>query len=146
MDESCCFFFQAEDGIRDLVRSRGLGDVYKRQGLGSMERLLISSRVAAMARTSARVIRFREKERGRISRVLKFRISAPLRVRYPAVSKRVIGPIPQAPSCRDRANASVPTARALTVPIPVMTTLSVCMLYPPEQTVLPRRRPDAARP
>mgnify|MGYP003381601134 CR=1 FL=1 len=35
----CCnlfaiFFFQAEDGIRDLVRSRGLGDVYKRQALG----------------------------------------------------------------------------------------------------------------
>ena len=26
-----CFFFQAEDGIRDLVRSRGVGDVYKRQ-------------------------------------------------------------------------------------------------------------------
>ena len=26
-----CFFCQAEDGIRDLVRSRGLGDVYKRQ-------------------------------------------------------------------------------------------------------------------
>ena len=29
----CLFFFQAEDGIRDLVRSRGLGDVYKRQFL-----------------------------------------------------------------------------------------------------------------
>ena len=29
-----CFFFQAEDGIRDLVRSRGLGDVYKRQASG----------------------------------------------------------------------------------------------------------------
>ena len=30
----CVFlFFQAEDGIRDLVRSRGLGDVYKRQAL-----------------------------------------------------------------------------------------------------------------
>ena len=28
---SVSFFFQAEDGIRDLVRSRGLGDVYKRQ-------------------------------------------------------------------------------------------------------------------
>ena len=28
-----CSFFQAEDGIRDLVRSRGLGDVYKRQVL-----------------------------------------------------------------------------------------------------------------
>ena len=31
--ESLDFFFQAEDGIRDLVRSRGLGDVYKRQVL-----------------------------------------------------------------------------------------------------------------
>ena len=29
----CSFlFFQAEDGIRYLGRSRGLGDVYKRQG------------------------------------------------------------------------------------------------------------------
>ena len=39
------FFFQAEDGIRDLVRSRGLGDVYKRQAyefLGD----LVGSRVA----------------------------------------------------------------------------------------------------
>ena len=26
-----CFVFQAEDGRRDLGRSRGLGDVYKRQ-------------------------------------------------------------------------------------------------------------------
>ena len=25
-------FLQAEDGIRDVVRARGLGDVYKRQG------------------------------------------------------------------------------------------------------------------
>ena len=32
------FFFQAEDGIRDLVRSRGLGDVYKRQGYYEAER------------------------------------------------------------------------------------------------------------
>ena len=30
-------FFQAEDGIRDLVRSRGLGDVYKRQGFFSLK-------------------------------------------------------------------------------------------------------------
>ena len=43
------FFFQAEDGIRDLVRSRGLGDVYKRQppevtiteGLGVVVALLV---------------------------------------------------------------------------------------------------------
>ncbi len=25
------FFFQAEDGMRDLVRSRGHGDVYKKR-------------------------------------------------------------------------------------------------------------------
>ena len=31
--EEAVFFVQAEDGIRDLVRSRGLGDVYKRQSL-----------------------------------------------------------------------------------------------------------------
>ena len=30
------FFFQAEDGIRDSVASRGLGDVYKRQDLNSI--------------------------------------------------------------------------------------------------------------
>mgnify|MGYP003381587589 CR=1 FL=1 len=29
--EERLLFIQAEDGIRDLVRSRGLGDVYKRQ-------------------------------------------------------------------------------------------------------------------
>ena len=29
------FFFQAEDGIRDAQESRGLGDVYKRQGQSS---------------------------------------------------------------------------------------------------------------
>ena len=31
-------FFQAEDGIRDLVRSRGLGDVYKRQNFNCVEK------------------------------------------------------------------------------------------------------------
>ena len=30
----CICYFQAEDGIRYLVRSRGLGDVYKRQRQG----------------------------------------------------------------------------------------------------------------
>ena len=33
-----CFFFQAEDGIRDAQESRGLGDVYKRQGVVCLER------------------------------------------------------------------------------------------------------------
>ena len=35
------FFFQAEDGIRGLVRSRGLGDVYKRQACHSVFRRLL---------------------------------------------------------------------------------------------------------
>ena len=34
-------FFQAEDGIRDLVRSRGLGDVYKRQVNGHPDQLTL---------------------------------------------------------------------------------------------------------
>ena len=33
------FFLQAEDGIRDLVRSRGLGDVYKRQAWEGARRM-----------------------------------------------------------------------------------------------------------
>ena len=41
---TCLFFFQAEDGIRDLVRSRGLGDVYKRQAQGAV-RLHVRERV-----------------------------------------------------------------------------------------------------
>ena len=32
------FFFQAENGIRDVERSRGLGDVYKRQSLAKFKR------------------------------------------------------------------------------------------------------------
>ena len=44
--EGFAFFFQAEDGIRDLVRSRGLGDVYKRQDLGpKMEKELQKAKV-----------------------------------------------------------------------------------------------------
>ena len=42
------FFFQAEDGIRDLVRSRGLGDVYKRQ---------MTSRVSCSIRLSQAFMR-----------------------------------------------------------------------------------------
>ena len=34
----CLCLFQAEDGIRDLVRSRGVGDVYKRQALSAGSR------------------------------------------------------------------------------------------------------------
>ena len=43
------FFFQAEDGIRDLVRSRGLGDVYKRQILSMFPR---SNSKASSSRSS----------------------------------------------------------------------------------------------
>ena len=41
-------FFQAEDGIRDLVRSRGLGDVYKRQ-VPHQPNLLLQNLPRAMA-------------------------------------------------------------------------------------------------
>ena len=43
------FFFQAEDGIRDLVRSRGLGDVYKRQLSSFQPRLARLVLVSALA-------------------------------------------------------------------------------------------------
>ena len=50
--ETIVFFFQAEDGIRDLVRSRGLGDVYKRQDLHSVmqEKLTIAGRKLTIAK------------------------------------------------------------------------------------------------
>ena len=41
----CFFFFQAEDGIRDLVRSRGLGDVYKRQLMTSAGATIIAGSI-----------------------------------------------------------------------------------------------------
>ena len=44
-----CFFFQAEDGIRDLVRSRGLGDVYKRQGAASTTMAMAARQYLQMA-------------------------------------------------------------------------------------------------
>ena len=34
------FFVQAEDGRRDLVRSRGLGDVYRRQVIEGYDEVL----------------------------------------------------------------------------------------------------------
>ena len=40
-------FVQAEDGIRDLVRSRGLGDVYKRQAFGITPSAAIASQAWA---------------------------------------------------------------------------------------------------
>ena len=47
-----CFFFQAEDGIRYLVRSRGLGDVYKRQGVRLKQRATPPSSTTAGPCTS----------------------------------------------------------------------------------------------
>ena len=48
------FFVQAEDGIRDLVRSRGLGDVYKRQMTNCTDRRSRSSRCLARMTSYAR--------------------------------------------------------------------------------------------
>ena len=53
----CVFFlFQAEDGIRDLVRSRGLGDVYKRQHLGRVVMMVISA-IEVLPRTRSSALR-----------------------------------------------------------------------------------------
>ena len=52
------FFFQAEDGIRDLVRSRGLGDVYKRQDPTKVTRVALenAASIAGMVLTTECVI------------------------------------------------------------------------------------------
>ena len=47
------FFFQAEDGIRDLVRSRGLGDVYKRQAHHWLPYVTAKSALIAMSKNLA---------------------------------------------------------------------------------------------
>ena len=46
-------FFQAEDGIRDLVRSRGLGDVYKRQQGNRLEKRNWFDRTASIRKPSS---------------------------------------------------------------------------------------------
>ena len=55
----CVFFFQAEDGIRDLVRSRGLGDVYKRQGavVGNIERTIFPAIFAFLINVGREIIK-----------------------------------------------------------------------------------------
>ena len=50
---SCILFFQAEDGIRDLVRSRGLGDVYKRQNFETAINTVLAIPVIAYLAVSA---------------------------------------------------------------------------------------------
>ena len=54
MSASGVFFFQAEDGIRDLVRSRGLGDVYKRQVVRQEVRERVHARFAEAHAEAAR--------------------------------------------------------------------------------------------
>src|SRR5665811_2199609 len=61
------FFFQAEDGIRDLVRSRGLGDVYKRQ-------VRIEVRRAAQIKQGEKIIGNRVKVK-----IVKNKVAAPFR-------------------------------------------------------------------
>ena len=54
------FLFQAEDGIRDLVRSRGLGDVYKRQLQDS-----VAARSHAEAEAAAQRLRAQQEHEAR---------------------------------------------------------------------------------
>ena len=60
------FFFQAEDGIRYLVRSRGLGDVYKRQALVAPQGRHLDDR-AAPGRAGHELPAHRGRHRERLS-------------------------------------------------------------------------------
>ena len=55
------FFFQAEDGIRDLVRSRGLGDVYKRQVIRWKKRNYSVARLLATGQVGTNFLRIQTK-------------------------------------------------------------------------------------
>ena len=50
-------FFQAEDGIRDRVRARGLGDVYKRQGLRLALRFHLGDGNRGLAKSESGLVR-----------------------------------------------------------------------------------------
>ena len=54
------FFFQAEDGIRYLVRSRGLGDVYKRQICDTVFKRVDSSLIKELVKIKQRDEQIRE--------------------------------------------------------------------------------------
>eukprot|EP00656_Telonema_subtile_P018237 TRINITY_DN19834_c0_g1_i1.p1 TRINITY_DN19834_c0_g1~~TRINITY_DN19834_c0_g1_i1.p1 ORF type:complete len:271 (+),score=37.31 TRINITY_DN19834_c0_g1_i1:39-851(+) len=60
MSADYVFFFQAEDGIRDLVRSRGLGDVYKRQEYGGWVNVGMSQALHQLERELANARRINE--------------------------------------------------------------------------------------
>ena len=66
----CYLFFQAEDGIRGLVRSRGLGDVYKRQELADRLEDVQEAVVAAPARAQEVVIDLRERYTARVDNLV----------------------------------------------------------------------------
>ena len=62
------FVFQAEDGIRDLVRSRGLGDVYKRQSQGWFDRCWDATKNAAATNVVSGMIKEVDAELAKIPR------------------------------------------------------------------------------
>ena len=68
------FFFQAEDGIRDPLWSRGLGDVYKRQHT----HLAPVACVVSCSRLAAFLCRFARNLSARASSVFLLRVAAAL--------------------------------------------------------------------
>ena len=60
-------FLQAEDGIRDLVRSRGLGDVYKRQADGLAIPLAVAARAAVLLREGGVLVMEHADSQGAVS-------------------------------------------------------------------------------
>eukprot|EP00831_Metopus_contortus_P040709 TRINITY_DN31892_c0_g1_i2.p1 TRINITY_DN31892_c0_g1~~TRINITY_DN31892_c0_g1_i2.p1 ORF type:complete len:347 (+),score=72.02 TRINITY_DN31892_c0_g1_i2:1-1041(+) len=55
------FFFQAEDGIRDVERSRGLGDVYKRQ-TKNLKEAIVDLYLNVKVRSQEEISKFNEKK------------------------------------------------------------------------------------
>ena len=91
----CFFFFQAEDGIRDLVRSRGLGDVYKRQGIDAGRELFQHAGpehelVAHHLRVTGLFLEGVEEQRGHLHESVSLCISFTIVVMISLVAMRLI--------------------------------------------------------
>eukprot|EP00831_Metopus_contortus_P074179 TRINITY_DN6772_c0_g1_i2.p2 TRINITY_DN6772_c0_g1~~TRINITY_DN6772_c0_g1_i2.p2 ORF type:complete len:148 (-),score=41.95 TRINITY_DN6772_c0_g1_i2:59-502(-) len=66
------FFFQAEDGIRDVERSRGLGDVYKRQTQSTWgDRKQLRDHYVNFLKIAANTEEFSEEEDRKLIRLIK---------------------------------------------------------------------------
>ena len=104
----CLFFFQAEDGIRDLVRSRGLGDVYKRQDRyyfiqQSMHKTLSSTR-------STKNLTEQEKKQLEVRRAAETNAKKAIEVEKANIERLNACLLYTSPSPRDRTRSRMPSS------------------------------------